>query len=87
MPGEENFKLIDEPIPSLGEGQVLVETSYLSVDPYMRGRISSAKSYAKPVEIGEVMTGGAVGKVLASSNPKFAAGDLVEGMFARELTR
>lgn len=81
MPGEANFTLSEEQIPELADGQVLVETSYLSVDPYMRGRISPAKSYAKPVEIGEVMTGGAAGKVLASRNPKFVVGDLVEGMF------
>ncbi len=80
MPAEANFTLSEESIPDLADGQVLVETTYLSVDPYMRGRISGAKSYAKPVEIGEVMTGGAAGKIAASRNPKFAAGDLVEGM-------
>ena len=65
----------------MNDGQILVEIHYLSVDPYMRGRISNARSYAKPVEIGEVMTGGAVGRVLASRNARFAEGDLVEGIF------
>ena len=81
MPTETNFQLSEAPIPELAEGQMLVETHYLSVDPYMRGRISGAKSYAKPVEIGELMTGGAVGRVLVSRHAKFREGDFVEGMF------
>jgi NADPH:quinone reductase len=81
MPTEANFQLTERPIPSLNDGELLVETEYVSVDPYMRGRISAARSYAKPVEIGEVISGGAVGRVLASKNPKFSEGDFVEGMF------
>src|SRR3954454_20179352 len=80
MPEESNFKLVETPVSDLAEGQILIETQYLSVDPYMRGRISGARSYAKPVEIGEVMTGGGVGRVLVSRNPKFSEGDSVEGM-------
>ena len=81
MPNEANFNLGDAVIAEIADGQILVEMLYLSVDPYMRGRISGARSYAKPVEIGEVMTGGAVGRVIASKHPKFAEGDAVEGMF------
>lgn len=81
MPGEDTFQLVESAIPELNNGEILVETHYLSVDPYMRGRISGARSYARPVEIGELMTGGAVGRVLASMNPAFAEGDFVEGVF------
>lgn len=81
LPSESNFTLVETPIPALQDGEILVETHYLSVDPYMRGRISGARSYAKPVEIGEVMTGGGAGKVLASNNPKFTPGDFVESIF------
>ena len=81
LPTPETFALVEEPIREVSDGEILVETQYLSVDPYMRGRISGARSYARPVEIGEVMTGGAAGRVIASKNPKFAEGDLVEGIF------
>lgn len=80
MPTHSTFQLIETTIPDLADGNILIETHYLSVDPYMRGRISGARSYAKPVDIGEVMTGGAVGRVIASRNPKFTEGDFVEGM-------
>ena len=62
-------------------GEMLVESLYVSVDPYMRGRISNAKSYAAAVEIGGVMVGGVVGKVVASNNPRFAVGEIVQGEF------
>jgi NADPH-dependent curcumin reductase CurA len=81
MPDESTFKLVEAPVPELKDGEMLVETTYLSVDPYMRGRISKARSYAKPLEIGEVMVGAAVGRVVESRNPKFSAGDEVQGMF------
>lgn len=74
-----NFTLVSEPIPAPGPKEVLVRALWLSVDPYMRGRMSSAKSYAAPVAIGEVMTGGGVGQVIASHSPAFAVGDIVEG--------
>src|SRR5215217_9009722 len=79
-PQESDFRLETAPIPELGPGQVLLRTLWLSLDPYMRGRMSDAKSYAKPVGIGEVMTGGIVGEVVRSSDPKFAPGDLALGM-------
>jgi len=78
-PTPENFRLEREALPDLADGQVLLKTLYLSLDPYMRGRMSDAPSYAAPVAIGEVMTGGAVSRVERSLNPKFHEGDLVVG--------
>ena len=78
-PTEANFKLVEDKVPSPGPGQVLVRALYLSLDPYMRGRMSDAKSYAAPVEIGGTMEGGIVGRVIASENPRIKVGDLVEG--------
>jgi NADPH-dependent curcumin reductase len=79
MPGLDDFALIESSIPELGEGEVLLRTLYLSLDPYMRGRMSAAKSYVKPVEVGATMVGGTVGEIVASRNPKFAVGDAVLG--------
>jgi NADPH-dependent curcumin reductase CurA len=76
-PTPENFRLETGPVPEPGEGQVLLRTLWMSLDPYMRGRMSAAKSYAKPVEIGQVMEAGTVGEVVASKNPKFQVGDVV----------
>ncbi|MEJ1996644.1 MAG: NADP-dependent oxidoreductase, partial [Maritimibacter sp.] len=76
----ENFRMETVELPALSDGEVLVEVTALSLDPYMRGRMDAAKSYAKPVEVDEVMEGGTVGRVLASNHPKFAEGDLVMGM-------
>jgi NADPH-dependent curcumin reductase CurA len=76
-PGLDNFRLEESPVPQPGDGQVLLQTRYLSLDPYMRGRMSAAKSYAASVELGEVMVGGTVSQVVASRNPAFAKGDLV----------
>jgi NADPH-dependent curcumin reductase CurA len=75
-----NFKLVEAPVPDLADGQVLVQHHYLSLDPYMRGRMNDAKSYAPPQPLNEVMIGGTVGQVLASKHPSFAAGDHVVGM-------
>ena len=74
---ESNFKLIESPAPSPKEGEVLVKNLWLSLDPYMRGRLSQQKSYVKGVEIGEVMTGETVGEVVESRHPRFKAGDTV----------
>jgi NADPH-dependent curcumin reductase CurA len=76
-PTHENFKLLETPVPEPGESQVLLETLYLSLDPYMRGRMSDAPSYAPPVNLGEVMVGGTVSRVVSSRHPKFKQGDLV----------
>jgi NADPH-dependent curcumin reductase CurA len=72
-----DFRLEEVPVPEPSQGQVLLKILYLSLDPYMRGRMSVARSYAKPTEIGEVMPGGTVAKVAASRNPQFKEGDTV----------
>ena len=76
-PQDSDFDVVTTELPEVGEGQVLLRTVYLSLDPYMRGRMSAAKSYAKPVEVGDVMVGGTVCEVLESRAPNRAAGDLV----------
>ncbi|MES2298335.1 MAG: NADP-dependent oxidoreductase [Pseudomonadota bacterium] len=76
----ENFRLETVPVPDLLDGQVLVRNHYLSLDPYMRGRMSAAKSYAPSQEIGATMIGGTAGTVIASKHAQFAAGDAVVGM-------
>ena len=73
------LRLAEVPVPQPGPGQLLVQIHWLSLDPYMRGRMSEGKSYAKPVEIGDVMTGGTVGKVVESGHKRFKAGDFVVG--------
>ena len=79
LPKPSDFRLVETPVPELTEGQFLVKTNYLSVDPYMRGRISEAKSYAEPVQIGQVMVGGTVGTVVESRHPGYRPGDVVVG--------
>ena len=79
MPSAKHFTLASDAIPTPGPGEVLTRTRYLSIDPYMRGRLSARKSYAPSVQIGEVMTGETVGEVLASNDPGFAPGDIVVG--------
>lgn len=79
-PKPENFRLEETALPEPAEGAVLCRTLYMSLDPYMRGRMSAVRSYAKPVEIGEVMTAGTVGLVERSRAPGLAPGDLVVGM-------
>ncbi|MBU9816756.1 NADP-dependent oxidoreductase [Rahnella sp. C60] len=78
-PVDDNFRLEKAPLPQAKDGQLLLRTVWLSLDPYMRGRMSDAPSYAAPVQIGEVMTGGAVSRVVESKNPDFRPGDLVVG--------
>jgi NADPH-dependent curcumin reductase CurA len=75
-----NFRIVETPVPAPGPAQVLVRHAFLSLDPYMRGRLSGAKSYAAPQEVGAVMGGGTVGVVEASNNPRFRPGDAVVGM-------
>ena len=79
MPKESDFSLVESPMPRAGEDQVLVKTLYLSVDPYMRGRITGVRTYADPVNIGDTMVGGAVGQVVESHHAGFAAGDFILG--------
>jgi len=81
MPKDSDFSLVEAPMPVPGDDQVLVKTAYLSVDPYMRGRITGVKSYADPVNIGDVMVGGTAGCVVESKSPDFSAGDYVTGQW------
>jgi NADPH-dependent curcumin reductase CurA len=78
-PSADNFTLNEAPIPTAGDGEIVVRALYLSLDPYMRGRMNEGPSYARPVEIGEAMEGGTVGEVVSSRLEGFAAGDLVVG--------
>ncbi len=78
-PKPSDFRLEDFAVPQPGPGELLLRTKFLSLDPYMRGRMSDAPSYAKPVGIGETMEGGTVNEVAASNNDKFAKGDIVLG--------
>lgn len=75
-----NFKLVTVEVPPLQDGQVLVRHHFLSLDPYMRGRMNEGKSYAQPQALGETMIGGTVGEVVESRHPKFLVGDNVVGM-------
>src|SRR2546421_12870804 len=74
---ESNFRIEDSPLPQPGEGEILVRNLWLSLDPYMRGRMSDAKSYVKGVELGEVMVGQTVGEVIDSRHAQFKRGDKV----------
>ncbi|MBI3730741.1 MAG: NADP-dependent oxidoreductase [Burkholderiales bacterium] len=76
----ENFRLESLPVPELKDGELLVRNHFMSLDPYMRGRMEDAKSYAAPQVIGDTMIGGTVGEVIASKNAKFSVGDKVIGM-------
>jgi NADPH-dependent curcumin reductase len=78
-PTPADFEIADAPMPSLTEGEILCRTIWLSVDPYMRGRMNDVKSYTVPVELGQPMVGGTVSEVLESRHPGFAAGDIVLG--------
>ncbi len=75
-----HFKLVTQPTPTLKDGEVLIQNHYLSLDPYMRGRMNDGKSYAQPQPLGEVMIGGTAGVVVESKSTKFAVGDKVVGM-------
>ncbi|MAT91621.1 MAG: NADP-dependent oxidoreductase [Halioglobus sp.] len=76
-PSLDNFRLEKTAVPVAGEGEVLLRTRWLSLDPYMRGRMSAARSYAEPMAVDDVMVGGTVSEVVASNNPRFASGELV----------
>ncbi|MGN6085901.1 NADP-dependent oxidoreductase [Trinickia sp.] len=77
----DHFRLEQAPLAGLAEGRIRVRNLYLSIDPYMRGRMNDAKSYAQPVALGDVMIGATVGEVVESKHPNFAVGDKVTGMF------
>jgi NADPH:quinone reductase len=80
FPELKDFQLVETPIPAPAEGEFLVRVNWLSLDPYMRGRMNEARSYAEPVKLGQVMTGGAVGTVIESRHPEFSPGDVVESI-------
>ncbi len=80
-PKESDFALIESPVVEPEPGEVLVKTLWLSLDPYQRGRMSEARSYARPVELGEVMTAEAVAEVVESRSPRLNSGDIVAGPF------
>src|SRR3954471_24666514 len=77
---EADFRLVEAEIPRVHDGQALMRVHYLSLDPYMRGRMDEAKSYAPPQPLGEVMIGGTVAEVLESKSPALQRGDFVAGM-------
>jgi NADPH-dependent curcumin reductase len=78
-PSLDNFELVQAPVPEPGEGEVLMRILYLSLDPYMRGRMSEARSYARPAALGQPMVGGTVGRIVATRDPGYAVGDIVLG--------
>lgn len=85
LPTPANFQIVDREVPQLNEGEVLVRTLYISVDPYLRGRMREGRSYVPPFEIGDVIMSGLVGEVVESRAPEFATGDLVTGMLGWRL--
>jgi len=85
MPGLDNFATVDAEVPQPKDGEVLVRTRYLSVDPYMRGRMSDRKSYVAPFAVNEVMNGGGVGEVIESRSTAFKPGDIVTGQLPWQL--
>jgi len=81
VPTAANFEVATVTLPDPAQGEVQVRNSWMTVDPYMRGRMNDMKSYVPPFQIGEAMTGGAVGEVVASNDPAFKAGELVQSFF------
>ena len=76
-PKGSDFSLVETDLPDPGDGELLVRSTWMSVDPYMRGRMRDAKSYVEPFKVGAPLEGGAIGEVLASGDPRFAEGDVV----------
>jgi len=85
IPTLDNFSTVDTDVPQPKEGEVLVRTLYISVDPYLRSRMREGRSYVAPFELGQVIEGGAVGEVVESRAPEFQPGDIVSGMFGWRL--
>lgn len=81
LPTSDNFELATVKLAAPGPGEVQVRNSWMTVDPYMRGRMNDVKSYTPPFQLGEALQGGAIGEVIASNDPGFKAGDLVQSMF------
>jgi NADPH-dependent curcumin reductase CurA len=85
MPAAENFQLVDAEVPALNEGELLARTLYISVDPYLRGRMREGRSYIPPFEVGQVIESCCIGEVVESRNDKFQKGDIVTGLFGWRL--
>jgi NADPH-dependent curcumin reductase CurA len=85
LPTAENFRFVDADVPEINDGQVLLRTLYISVDPYMRGRMNAGKSYVPPFEVGKPISGGVVGQVVESKSETFKKGDFVTGMLGWQL--
>jgi len=85
LPSSDNFQLVESDIPQPNDGEVLIRTTYISVDPYLRGRMREGKSYVPPFELGQVIQSGVVGEVLESRSGAFKPGDIVAGMGGWEL--
>jgi NADPH-dependent curcumin reductase CurA len=85
MPMLDNFRFVDAEVPQPKDGEVLVRTLYISVDPYLRGRMREGRSYVPPFSVDQVIQSGAVGEVVESRSPKFQSGDIVSGMFGWRL--
>jgi NADPH-dependent curcumin reductase CurA len=81
LPTESDFELAEVAVPEVDDGEVLVQNIYMSVDPYMRGRMYDRKSYAPPFQLGQPLDGGCVGRVVESKNEQFQAGDFILGMY------
>ncbi len=85
VPSAENFQFVDTDTPEVGDSEVLVRTQYISVDPYLRGRMREGRSYVAPFNVGEVISSGVVGEVVESLSPNFQKGDIVTGMLGWRL--
>src|SRR3977135_2865014 len=85
MPTLDNFQFVETSVPQPGDGEVLLRTLYISVDPYLRGRMREGRSYVAPFEIGDVITSSVVGEVVESRSPEFQPGDIVTGMLGWRL--
>lgn len=85
MPTVDNFQFVDSQVAEPNDGEVLVRTLYISVDPYLRGRMREGRSYVEPFEVGQVIESGGVGEVVESRSPKFQPGDIITGMFGWRL--
>ena len=86
MPTLDNFQFVDSEVPQPDDGEVLLRTLYISVDPYLRGRMREGRSYVPPFQVGQVIESGGVGEVIESRSPKFQPGDIVSGMFGWRLS-
>jgi len=85
VPAEENFEFVESEVPSPSDGEVVLKTLYISVDPYLRGRMRDTKSYVPPFQVGQVIESGVVGEVIESKSADFTPGDVVSGQFGWRL--